>query len=159
MIGDAAHHRIVDGAIGEADDAGGEREQVEQPDHGKQRQKAEDIGLRLGAADGHQRDRHRDDAGGHQQHQDDAAAPPRRFVRHERLGGEIVVGFGGHLGRRGLSALDITRLPRAGSSVPESDLQTQVHQAAICKLNPFQAGFCPSGHTERPEKVRFRPMT
>ena len=104
MIGDAAHHRIIGAAVGEADDAGGEGEQVEQPDHRQQRQQAKDIGLRLGAADGHQRDRHRDNAGGHQQHQDDAAAPPRRLVGHQRLGGEIVVGFGGHQGRRSLSA-------------------------------------------------------
>ena len=104
MIGDAAHHRIIDAAIREADDAGGEGEQAEQPDHGEQRQQAKDIGLRLGPADGHQHDRHRDNAGGHQEHQDDAAAPPRRFVGHQRLGGEIIVGFSGHLGRRSLSA-------------------------------------------------------
>ena len=80
MIGDAAHHRIIDAAIREADDAGGEGKQAEQPDHGEKRQQAKDIGLRLGAADGHQHDRHRDNAGGHQEHQEDAAAPPRRFV-------------------------------------------------------------------------------
>ena len=68
---------------------------------------AEDIGLRLGAADGHQRDRHRDDAGGHQQHQHDAAAPPRRLVGGERLGRRIVVSFGGHAG--GMQPVDIRR--------------------------------------------------
>ena len=85
VIGDAAHDGIVGRAIGEADDAGGEREQVEQPDHGQQRQQPEDIGLRLGAADGHQRDRGRDDPAGHQQHQHDAAAAPRRLVGGHRL--------------------------------------------------------------------------
>ena len=86
MIGDAAHHGIVGGAVGEADDAGGKGEQVEQADHRQQRQHAEDIGLGLGPADGHQRHRDRDDAGGHQQHQHDAAAAPRRLVAAKRLG-------------------------------------------------------------------------
>ena len=54
MVGDAAHHGIIGLAIGETDDAGGEGEQIEQPDHRQQRQHAEDIGLRLGAADRHQ---------------------------------------------------------------------------------------------------------
>ena len=84
MVGDTAHHRVVGRAIGETDDPGGEREQVEQPDHRQQRQQSEDIGLRLRPADGHQRDRRRDDAAGHQQHQHDAAAAPRRFVRGHR---------------------------------------------------------------------------
>ena len=96
MIGDPAHHRIVGGAIGETDDAGGEGEQVEQPDHRQQRQQPEDIGLRLGAADGHQRDRHRDDRDGHQQHQNDAAVAPRRLLGGEGLSRRIVVRFGGH---------------------------------------------------------------
>ena len=86
VVGDVAHHRIVGGAVGEADDAGGEREQVEQPDHRQQRQQPQDIGLRLRPADGHQRDRGRDDAAGHQQHQHDAAAAPRRLVDGLRLG-------------------------------------------------------------------------
>ena len=80
VVGDAADHRIVGGAVGEADDSGGESEQVEQPDHGQQRQQPEDIGLRLRPADGHQRDRDRDDAAGHQQHQQQCcrrAAPAR----------------------------------------------------------------------------------
>ena len=86
MVGDPAHHGIVGGAVGEANDAGGEGEQAEQPDHRQQRQQPEDIGLGLGPADGHQRDRHRDDAEGNQQHQNDAAAAPRRLVAGERLG-------------------------------------------------------------------------
>ena len=85
MIGDPAHDRIVGGAIGETDDAGGEGEQVEQPDHRQQRKQPKDIGLRLRAAERHQRDRHRDDAAGHQQHQHDAAAAPRRLVGGHRL--------------------------------------------------------------------------
>ena len=51
VIGDAAHDRVVGGAIGEANDSGGEGEQVEQPDHRQQRQQPENIGLRLRAAD------------------------------------------------------------------------------------------------------------
>ena len=86
VIGDPPHHRIVGGAVGETDDAGGKGEQVEQADHRQQRQHAEDIGLGLGAADRHQRHRDRDDAGGHQQHQHDAAASPRRLMGRERLG-------------------------------------------------------------------------
>ena len=38
MIGNAAHHRVVGGAVGKADDSGGIGEQVEQPDHRQQRQ-------------------------------------------------------------------------------------------------------------------------
>ncbi len=86
MIGDAAHHRVVGGTVGETDDARGKREQIEQADHRQQRQHAEDIGLGLGAADGHQRDRDRHDSGGDQQHQHDAAAPPRRLMGQKRLG-------------------------------------------------------------------------
>ncbi len=33
MVGDAAQDRVVGGPIGEPEDAGGESEQVEQPDH------------------------------------------------------------------------------------------------------------------------------
>ncbi len=86
MVGDAPHHGVVGGAVGEADDAGGKGEQVEQADHRQQRQHAEDIGLGLGPADGHHRHRDRDDARGDQQHQHDAAAPPRRLMGRERLG-------------------------------------------------------------------------
>ena len=93
MIGDAAHDRIVGGAVGEANDAGGEGEQVEQPDHRQQRQQPEDIGLGLRTADGHQRDRRRDDPAGHQQHQHDAAAAPRRLVGGHRLSWRIVVRY------------------------------------------------------------------
>jgi hypothetical protein len=96
VIGDPAHHRIVGGAIGETDDAGGKGEQVEQPDHRQQRQQPEDIGLGLGAADGHQRDRHRDDGKGHQQHQNDAAVAPRGLRGGEGLSRRIVVSIGGH---------------------------------------------------------------
>jgi hypothetical protein len=85
MIGDPARHGVVGASIRETDDAGCEREQTEQPDHRQQRQQAEDIGLRLGAADRHQRERRSDNAAGHQQHQDDAAAPPRRFMRAHRF--------------------------------------------------------------------------
>ena len=86
MVGDAAKHGIVGGAVGETDDAGGQREQVEQPDHGQQRQEPQDVGLRLRPAQRHQRYRGRDDAAGHQQHQHDGAAAPRRLVDGLRLG-------------------------------------------------------------------------
>ena len=104
VVGDARDHGIVGRAIGEADDSGGESEQVEQPDHRQQRQQPEDIRLRLRPADGHQRDCHRDDPAGHQQHQNNAAAAPRRLVGREGLGGGIAVGFGGHIERCGPSA-------------------------------------------------------
>ena len=81
LIGDMAHHGVVGRAVGETNDPGGEREQVEQPDHRQQRQQSQDIRLRLRPADSHQRDRGRDDAAGHQQHQHDASAAPRRLVR------------------------------------------------------------------------------
>ena len=84
MIGDAARDRIVGGTIGEANDSGGEGEQVEQPDHRQQRQQPEDIRLRLRMTDGHERDRGRDDSAGHQQHQNDAAAAPRRLMGGHR---------------------------------------------------------------------------
>jgi len=102
VVGDQPHHRIVRRAIGEANDSGGEGEQVEQPDHGQERQQTQDIRLRLRPADGHQRDCRRDDAAGHQQHQDDAAAAPRRFVADDRLRRRISVRFGGHSRGRGL---------------------------------------------------------
>ncbi len=50
MIGDAAHDGIVGVAVGEADDAGGKGEQVEQPDHRQQGKQPKDIRLRLVAA-------------------------------------------------------------------------------------------------------------
>ena len=103
MVDDAAHDRIVGGTIGEADDAGGIGEQAEQPEHSQQRQQPQDIRLRLRPADGGQRHRHRDKPGRHQQHQNDAAAPPRRLVHGKRLGRRIVIGFGGHGRGRGLS--------------------------------------------------------
>ncbi len=85
MIGDAADDGIVGGAIGETNNSGGKSEQVEQPDHRQQRKQPEDIRLRLRPAEGHERDRRRDDAAGHQEHQHDAAAAPRRLVGGHRL--------------------------------------------------------------------------
>ena len=84
-VGDPAFDRIVGGTIGEANDPRSIGEQAEQPDHRQQRKQAENIGLRLRAADGHQRNRHRDDAAGHQQHQNDAAAAPCRLLGGHRL--------------------------------------------------------------------------
>ena len=101
VIGDTPHHGIVGLAVGEADDAGGEGEQVEQPDHREQGQQAENIGLRLRAPDRHQRDRDRDQSAGDQQHQHDPAAPPRRLMRRSRLRRRLVVGIGGHGGEPG----------------------------------------------------------
>jgi hypothetical protein len=85
QIRDAADHGIVGGAIGEANDSRSVREQIEQPDHRQQREQAENVGLRLRTADGHERHRDCDDRAGHQQHQHDAAAAPRRLVRGQRL--------------------------------------------------------------------------
>ena len=85
MVGDAAPNRIVGRAIGEADDAGGESEQAEQPDHRQQREQPKDIGLRLRAPERHQRYSRRDDAGRHQQHEYDAPAAPGRLVNGHRL--------------------------------------------------------------------------
>jgi len=84
-IRDPADHRIVDRAIGEADDAGGESEQTEQADHRKQRQQPQNIRLRLDASDGRQRHGNRDDASRHHENEEDAAAPPRRLVGSHRL--------------------------------------------------------------------------
>ena len=61
-IGDAANDRIVGRTVGEANDPGGEGEQIEQADHRKQRQQAKNIRLRLRAPDRGQRDRHGHDA-------------------------------------------------------------------------------------------------
>ncbi|MEY9683405.1 hypothetical protein ABIF13_004179 [Bradyrhizobium elkanii] len=152
LVGDPRHHRIIGGTVGEADDAGGKGEQVEQPDGGEQRQHAEDIGLRLGAADGHQPDRHRDDAGGDQDHQQDAAVPPRWPVGHERLGHGRIVAIGGHLERHGSSA---SRRRPAGHLAPECLNRTRKRKSnrrQFRKLRAFQAGFPPltdAGRTGR----------
>ncbi len=84
LIGDPPHDRVVGATIGETNNAGGESEQVEQSDHRQQRQQPEDIRLRLRPPDGHQGDGGRDDPAGHQQHQNDAAAAPRRLLGGER---------------------------------------------------------------------------
>ena len=110
LVRDPALDGIVGDAVGEADDARGEGEQVEQPDHGEQRQQAEDIGLRLGPPDGHESDRRRDDPAGHQQHQHDGAAAPRRLVRRPSARMTDRVGFGGHDGGCGLSTWDVARV-------------------------------------------------
>ncbi len=84
-VGDAALDGIVGSTIGETDDSCSVCEQAEQPDHCQERKQAKDIRLRLRAADGHEHDRDRDDAAGHQQHQNDAAAAPRRLMGGHRL--------------------------------------------------------------------------
>ena len=84
-VGDPALDGIVGSTIGETDDSRSVGEQAEQPGHRQQRKQAKDIRLRLRAADGHQRDRYRHDAAGHQQHQNDAAAAPRRLMGGHRL--------------------------------------------------------------------------
>ena len=104
MIGDSRDHGIVGGAVGEAGDSGGEGEQAEQPDGGKQRQQREDIGLRLGAPDGHQRDGRGDQPARNQKHQKDAAAPALRLVGHRELPEQIMVDIDGHGGKSALSA-------------------------------------------------------
>ena len=79
-IGDAADDRIVDRTVDKADDPGGKSEQIEQADHRKQRQQAQNIRLGLRPADGGQRDRDRNDGARHQKHQQNAAAPPHRLL-------------------------------------------------------------------------------
>jgi hypothetical protein len=159
MVGDAAHHGVVGAAVGEADDAGREGEQVEQPDHRQQRQQAENIGLGLGAADRHQRHRHRHDAGCHQQHQHDATAAPRRFVGREGLGGRMAVGFGGHRKRHCPSAWG----SRAGLRAPPECLNRACKRKSIRRLidrlKAFQGLFLAFPHVGRPERPRLRPMT
>ncbi len=142
VVGDPAHHRIVGGAVGEADDAGGKGEQIEQADHGQQRQHAEDIGLGLGAADGHQHDRDRDDAGGHQQHQHDAAATPRRLMGREGLGGRMAVGFGGHI--RGRKPVGMGW--RADLRASLECLNRTGKRKSIRRLIGINSGFKRNGH-------------
>jgi hypothetical protein len=84
-IGDAPDHRIVGRAIGETNDSGRKSKQIEQADHRQKRKQPEDIGLGLRPADGRERDRNCYDRAGHQQHQDNAAAPPCRLVGGHRL--------------------------------------------------------------------------
>ena len=153
VIGDMAHHGVVGGAIGEADDTGGEREQVEQPDHRQQRQQPKNIGLRLRPADGHQRDRGRDDAAGHQQHQNDAAAAPRRLVRgHRRGDGSWSVSAVITRGR----GLSIWMLTRSRTPAPEC-LNRAGKRKSIRRLFPgyrrisgrFLTRFTPAGRKAR----------
>jgi len=141
MVGDSRHHRIVGGPVGEADDAGGEGEQVEQPDHRQKRQQPQDIGLRLGAADAHQHQRRGDQPARHQQHQHDAARPPR-LVQGQRLAGRIIVGIGDHeLSGHGLSAKDMARrgapgsecLNRAGERKPARDIPAAISRPNCTK--------------------------
>ena len=101
VIGDRAHQRIVGGAVGEAEDAGREREQREHPDHRQHGQQRQDIRLGVGAPERHERHGGRDDRARDQQHQQDAAAPPRRLLRSTC--GESMSGSGGHGIRRDLS--------------------------------------------------------
>ena len=163
MIGDAAHHRIVGGAVGEANDAGGEGEQVEQPDHRQQRQQPEDIGLRLRPADGHQRDRRGDDAAGHQQHQHDAAAAPRRLVGGHRLARRIVcqvsaVMAGNAACRRGSWRAFATPAPEC---LNRTGKRKSVRPAISRHCRAFRAGSTarPQVHARRPETPRLRPIT
>ena len=108
-IGDAADDGIVDRTVGKANDTGRKSKQIEQADHRKQRQQAENIRLRLRPADRGQRDRDRHDGACHQQHQQDAAAPPYRLVGGGFGRGAIMVRFGGHFKENSLS----TRIGRA----------------------------------------------
>jgi hypothetical protein len=98
-IGDAAHHRIVGRTVDKADDTGGKGEEIEQADHGKQRQQTQDIRLGLRPADRHERGRRGDDDACHQQHQQNAA-PPHRLIGGGRVGRRNVVRLGEHEVRR-----------------------------------------------------------
>ena len=150
MIGDPPHHRIVGAAVGEADDAGGEGEQVEQPDHGEQRQQPENIGLRLRAADRHQRDRDRDHAGRDQQHQHDTASAPRRVVRR---------GVARHNLYRWQQSWPVgvkVRISRC-LQVPELHREAQARQAVISLFAEHFTAV--SLHCRRPDSVRLSPIT
>ena len=94
VVGHRAHHRIVRRAVGEPHDAGGKGEQREQPDHRQKRQEAENIGLRLGAAERHEGHGGSDDRRRDHQHQHDAAAAPLGLRGRRDLA--VVVGFDGH---------------------------------------------------------------
>jgi hypothetical protein len=96
VIGDRAHDRIVRNAVGETDDAGRKRKQVEQPDHRQQRQQAQDIRLRLRPAERHERHRGGDNGARDQEHQHDAAAAPCRLMRRYRGMLQIAVSVGSH---------------------------------------------------------------
>ncbi len=171
-IGDAADHRIVGRAIGEANDPGREGEQIEQADHRQQREQPENVGLRLRAADRRERDRDGDDRAGHQQHQHDAAAPPRRLV-----GGRSARGTDHCQVRRsyqGTRPVDVdgTRFWRAGmrravgTPAPECLNRTRKRKSIRRLFPPITASSGTFGiaglsryHTRRPESPRLRPMT
>ena len=87
VFGHRPHDRIVGDPVGEAHDPGRECEQHEQPDHRQERQRADDIGLGMSAAERHERQRRRHDRAGDQQHQGNAAAAPRRLRCGLRLAG------------------------------------------------------------------------
>jgi len=96
VIGDPRHHRIVGGTIDEANDPGGKRKQIEQPEHREQREQAKNIGLRLRTPDRHQRDRDRDQPARDQKHEQDAARAPRRLVCGHKVPGQVMVALEGH---------------------------------------------------------------
>jgi len=138
VIRDPAHDRIIEAAVGEADDPGGESEQVEQADHRQHGKDAEDIGLCLRAPERHQPDGDGDEAGSHQQHQRNAARARRRLVRRNGLAGEVVVGLGGH-SRAGAACLQrinarqrawgppcLNRTPRCKGSGSERYADSQI---------------------------------
>ena len=72
---------VVGRPIGKLHDPGGERECHEQPDHGQQREQAEDIGLGLDAAEQHEADRSSDHGERDEKHQRRAAAAAGRSRR------------------------------------------------------------------------------
>ena len=156
MVGDAAHDGVVGGAAGETDDAGGKGEQAEQPDHGEQREHAEDIGLRLGAADVISATADRD--------QPAATSSTSRCCRPAAP----AVGHDGSAGRiMSVSAVIqetlpvgiMKRPPRA--PLPECLNRTGKRKSIkrlFDDLHAFRAGFVPARQA-RPEIPRLRPIT
>jgi len=82
------HHDVGDGRRHHRGGVGGDG------DHREQREDAQYIRLRLRPPDGHQRNRHRDQADRHQQDQHDAAAAGDTAGDFQRPGGKDVAGNG-----------------------------------------------------------------
>ena len=74
LVDHRLEHRIAGLLAGDAQDAGGEREQREHADHGEEGEQREDIGRGVAAADQQQPDRRADQRDRDQQHHADAAA-------------------------------------------------------------------------------------
>ena len=166
VIGDAAHDRIVGGAVGEADDAGGKGEQVEQPDHRQQRQQRR--GYRAAPAPG--RCVISATAAATMPPATSSTStmlPPRRAgscARHGSGGGSLS-GSAVMTKGRGLSSMASMR--RAVRAPAPECLNRTRKRKSIRRLFRRVAGHFRQHfrsqpalhHARRPESPRFRPMT